>query len=90
MERIVAKNPDIIVCAFQPSEGMRVDEHTAGDRFRERQEWQPVNAVRTGRIYVASDDMFLRPTPRLRLALEKLAAWFHPDRLPKAQGRGQP
>ena len=90
MEQIVAKNPDIIVCAFQPGKGMWVEGNTAGDRFRERREWQQVNAVRNGRIHVANDDMFLRPTPRLRLALEMLAAWFHPGRFPKAPGRDQP
>lgn len=90
MEQIVAKNPDIIVCAFQPSEGMWVEDNTVGDRFRERREWQQINAVRNGRIHVASDDMFLRPTPRLQLALEMLAAWFHPDRFVNARRSDEP
>lgn len=85
LEQIVAKNPDVVVCAFHRYERRPADQEIIRARFSERKEWRQVAAVRNHRVYVVEPDVFLRPTPRLRKALKTLAACIHPDKFERAE-----
>ncbi len=89
LERIVAKNPDVIVCGFTHGTQAK-DDATALARFRSKPAWRRVKAVQSGRVYVVDVDPFMRPTPRLGQALRTLAECFHPSRFGKPKGRAKP
>lgn len=75
---LVATNPDVIIfmpCGFD-LERTRTEAMMLGDR----QEWQNLKAVHSGRVYITDgNSYFNRPGPRLVDSVEILAEILHPD-----------
>ena len=90
LEKIVAANPDVIVCGFSHRDKTPQDAKTALERFRSRKAWRRVAAVQNARVYVVEHDPFMRPTPRLGHALRVLAACLHPDKFNTDRGQREP
>ncbi len=75
---LVATNPDVIIfmpCGFD-LERTRTEAMMLGDR----QEWQNLKAVHSGRVYITDgNSYFNRPGPRLVDSVEILAEILHPE-----------
>ena len=81
-EAVIERNPDIIVRLSSRGGGYNkgdTTEHKAiRDEIMNRPELQNVNAVKTGRVYIAGGDMVFTGSPRHFAAIGYLAKWFHP------------
>ena len=75
MEEVVRLQPDYIVLT---ADHMKAEDATRGSDLRTRPMWRDLQAVRLGRVVVASDEMD-RPSPGLIGAIEQLAHDFHPE-----------
>jgi iron complex transport system substrate-binding protein len=71
-EEIIAKDPQVILLA-DGSQGV------TPDSVKARPGWAGISAVRTGRIVVLDEDVYLRPGPRSVDALEGLVRFLHPE-----------
>lgn len=75
---LVATNPDVIIfmpCGFD-LERTRTESRSLSDR----QEWQNLKAVNSGRVYITDgNSYFNRPGPRLVDSVEILAEILHPE-----------
>jgi iron complex transport system substrate-binding protein len=77
-EALVAKDPDVLFvspCGFDIA-------HTVTEMrwLRDKIEWDQLNAVQAGRVYVADGNQYFhRPGPRLMESLEILAEMLHPN-----------
>ena len=80
-EAVLGLDPEVVVAAWCG----------AGDRVpleklvRERK-WEPMSAVREGRVYCVSDELLNTPAPTLMRGLQALAAAIHPDSFPQPEG----
>jgi iron complex transport system substrate-binding protein len=75
MEEVVRLQPDYIVLT---ADHMKAEDATRGSDLRTRPLWRDLQAVRLGRVVVASAEMD-RPSPGLIGAIEQLAHDFHPE-----------
>ncbi len=74
-EQVVSANPEVIILA----------DGNAGVSpavVRSRQGWSRVAAVASNRIFAIDPDIAERPGPRIVDALEQVAHFLHPDRVP--------
>ncbi len=74
LEYLLAQDPEVIVDASMGSE--EADNGTFWSRFAD------LRAVRSGRVFVGADSRLLRAGPRVPEAVEMLARWLHPQRVP--------
>ena len=75
LEEVVRLQPDYIVLT---ADHLKAENATRGADLRTRPMWRDLQAVRLGRVVVASDEMD-RPSPGLIGAIEQLAHDFHPE-----------
>jgi ABC-type Fe3+-hydroxamate transport system substrate-binding protein len=75
MEEVVRLQPDYIVLS---PDHMKAEDSKQSSDLRRRPMWRDLQAVRLGRVVVASDEMD-RPSPGLIGAIEQLAHDFHPE-----------
>lgn len=71
LESVLKRDPEIIITNTR-------DKHTALN-FEEvtgKKEWQNINAVKNGRMYVIDADIVARPGPRIVDALEQFGEWI--------------
>ena len=78
---IAAQDPDVLVFAWCG----------AGDRVPlgrviEKRQWQPLRAVREGRVYCVPDEFLNTPAPNLIQGLRALAGVIHPEIFGSAPG----
>jgi iron complex transport system substrate-binding protein len=77
-ESFVAANPGIIIfmpCGFDLNRTRQEAKLLA-----QRPEWQQLNAVKTGRVYITDGNAYFnRPSPRLADSVEILAEILHPE-----------
>jgi iron complex transport system substrate-binding protein len=71
-EQILAKDPEVILLA-DGSQGV------TPEAVKTRPGWGNVSAVKSGRIVVLDEDVFLRPGPRSVDALELMLRYLHPE-----------
>lgn len=71
-EQILARDPEVILLA-DGSQGV------TPEAVKARPGWGNVSAVKTGRIVVLDEDVFLRSGPRSVDALEALLRYLHPE-----------
>ena len=71
-EQIIAKDPEVILLG-DGSQGV------TPESVKSRAGWAGVSAVKSGRIIVLDEDVFLRPGPRSVDALEALLRYLHPE-----------
>ncbi len=78
LENIVSRNPQVLLSTLREGQ----DPEQAVIRFLDRAKaltgWRDLDAVRNGRVVLIPEDWLVRPTPRLFLAIEALAAALHP------------
>jgi iron complex transport system substrate-binding protein len=75
---LVKSDPDIIFISPCGFDIKRTREET--HLLSEKQEWNSLKAVQTGRVFVADGNQYFnRPGPRLAESLEILAELLHPD-----------
>ncbi len=75
LEFLLSAAPEVIIDA-----SMEQDASAGRGRVLDRwRRYESLPAVRSGRVFAAGDDLFLRPGPRLGRAAEALARWIHPD-----------
>jgi iron complex transport system substrate-binding protein len=80
-DAVLALDPQVVVAAWCGA-GDRVPlEKIVGER-----NWQPMSAVRTGRVYCVSDELLNTPAPTLMRGLQALAAAIHPGSFPQPEG----
>lgn len=75
MEEVVRLQPDYIVLT---ADHLKAENATQGTDLRTRPMWRDLQAVKLGRVVVASDEM-TRPSPGLIAAIEQLGHEFHPE-----------
>ena len=75
MEEVVRLQPDYIVLT---ADHMKAEDPKQSSDLRTRPLWRNLQAVKLGRVVVASDEM-TRPSPGLIAAIEQLAREFHPE-----------
>ncbi|HJZ51030.1 MAG TPA: helical backbone metal receptor [Candidatus Acidoferrales bacterium] len=75
MEEVVRLQPDYIVLT---ADHLKAENATQGADLSTRPTWRDLQAVKLGRVVVASDEMD-RPSPGLIGAIEQLAHDFHPE-----------
>lgn len=69
---ILFENPDAIVLAYMDSQGEA--------NIKIRRGWENISAILTDKILVPADpNVYLRPGPRIKDALEELARFLHPE-----------
>ncbi len=85
VEGVVAMNPDVIVDLMISTESVTSEEHLNGKKqntINLTSDWKTlgnaVNAVKTGRIYVFTEDYATIPGPRTPIFMEKLMKTLHP------------
>jgi iron complex transport system substrate-binding protein len=79
-ESILAMDPEVVVAAWCGA-GDRVPlEKIVRDR-----KWQPMSAIREGRVYCISDELLNTPAPTLVRGLQALAAAIHPGSFPQPE-----
>ena len=71
-EQIIAKDPEVILLG-DGSQGV------TPESVKGRAGWGGISAVKSGRIVVLDEDVFLRPGPRSVDALEQLLRYLHPE-----------
>ena len=77
-ETLVATNPDVII--FMPCGFDLERTRTEAMQLKNRLEWQNLQAVQSGRVYVSDgNSYFNRPGPRLVDSVEILAEILHPE-----------
>ena len=76
VESMIERNPDVIL-DFHPG-ALMGESNNARELINP---WLdlPVNASREGRVYMITGDEFVRPGPRLILALKKIVYLIHPE-----------
>jgi iron complex transport system substrate-binding protein len=75
MEEVVRLQPDYIVLT---ADHLKAENATQGADLSTRPTWRDLQAVKLGRVVIASDEMD-RPSPGLIGAIEQLAHDFHPE-----------
>lgn len=75
MEEVVRLQPDYIVLT---ADHLKAENAMQGADLSTRPTWRDLQAVKLGRVVVASDEMD-RPSPGLIGAIEQLAREFHPE-----------
>ena len=73
-EQVQQFDPEVIVaawCGFCGKEDLGV--------IRNREGWQGITAIKTGRVHSLDDNYLNSPDPRLGEGAKRLAALFHPD-----------
>jgi iron complex transport system substrate-binding protein len=80
-ESILAIDPEVVVAAWCGT-GDRVPL----EKIVRRRKWQPMSAVREGRVYCISDELLNTPAPTLVRGLRALAAAIHPRSFPQPEG----
>jgi iron complex transport system substrate-binding protein len=71
-EQILARDPEVILLG-DGSQGV------TPEAVKGRAGWAGISAVKSGRIVVLDEDVFLRPGPRAVDALEQLVRYLHPE-----------
>ncbi len=82
-EAVAAADPDVVLAAWCGA-GNRVPL----ERIVEQRGWQPLRAVREGRVFSVRDEWLNTPAPTLLKGLHAIAAALHPDDFdpPKSPG----
>jgi iron complex transport system substrate-binding protein len=74
-QRVVAANPDYILAVWTG-----VPQHKVPlQKIVSRKSWASVPAMRNRRIFILSEGLYCRPSPRLIDGLEQLVGIVHPD-----------
>lgn len=66
-EWVVEKDPHVIIVS---TPGTR-------DRVMSRTAWQQISAIREKHVYEIDPDIFVRPTPRIIIAIRQIALWLN-------------
>lgn len=74
LEDVVRRDPQVIITPFKESYEQLVARRPPG--------WQGIAAVREGRVLLIDQNLISRPGPRIVEALEWIAHFLHPDRVP--------
>jgi len=75
METVLLRQPEVIVeCS-----GSMVGKDLTEEARQAWSRWPTLVAVRSGRVFVSTSDVLLRPGPRVLEALDELVRYFHPD-----------
>jgi len=73
LEQVLRSNPEVILITS-------MERGVAAERKKERwRQWNQLQAVKLGRIYILDSDLLDRPSPRLVDGLEALARAIHPE-----------
>lgn len=78
LEDVLSRVPDYILLAWV---GVKA-QHVKPDSVKQRPNWSQLQAVQQDRIRIMEEPLYCRPSPRLIVGLEKLAAFLHPDVFP--------
>jgi len=78
-EDVRSRNPEYILLAWV---GIR-QQLVKPELVLKRPQWEEINAVKSGRIYIMEEHLYCRPSLRLILGLKKLAHLLHPDFYPQ-------
>ncbi len=76
IEAIVAVAPDVVVCCVPADEADQARDYWL--------QWQDLPAARSGRVFVVTDDDWLRPSTRLAELAGELADMIHAEGRPSA------
>lgn len=78
-ENVISKNPDHICMVW-----VGVEPHKVKREFvLKRENSNDIKAVANGHVHVLEEALYCRPSPRLLIGLQQLAALLHPDQFPK-------
>jgi len=78
-EDVRSRNPEYILLAW-----VGIRQHLVKPELvLKRPQWEDINAVKSGRIYIMEEHLYCRPSLRLILGLKKLAHLLHPDFYPQ-------
>jgi len=72
MEKIILKNPDIIIVSSAKN-------RTSSSIKQAWGKWKDIAAVEKGNIHVINPDLVSRPAPRIVDGLETMARIIHPE-----------
>ena len=72
VEEVVRRSPDVLIAGDSSADALAALVGRAG--------WDTTPAVRQRRFVTLDDDLFMRPGPRLPLAVRSLSEALHPDR----------
>jgi iron complex transport system substrate-binding protein len=78
LEDVLSRVPDHILLAWVGVKAQQVKP----DSVKKRPGWSRLDAVQQGRIHVMEEPLYCRPSPRLIVGLQKLAAFLHPEVFP--------
>jgi len=76
IEEVISKEPEVIIATVHENPSSLLKE---SKNVRGWEKWKNLLAVKSGRIYVVSEDFYFRPGPRFILGLEKIAEILHPE-----------
>ncbi|WP_239617752.1 cobalamin-binding protein [Cohnella mopanensis] len=78
LEDVLNREPDYILLAWVGVKAQQVKPESV----KKRPGWSRLDAVQQERIHVMEEPLYCRPSPRLIVGLQKLAASLHPDVYP--------
>jgi iron complex transport system substrate-binding protein len=73
LERMVEKDPEVIVCPSGHINGAEQTPASALEQFRQSEAWAATTAVKRGAVLAIPDDLLTLPGPRLVDGLERMA-----------------
>lgn len=77
-EDVLSRAPDAILLAWVGVKAQQVKPESV----KKRPGWSQLEAVRQDRVHIMEEPLYCRPSPRLIVGLQKLAAFLHPDVYP--------
>ncbi|WP_372661530.1 cobalamin-binding protein [Cohnella sp.] len=79
LEDVLNRVPDYILLAWVGVKAQLVKPETV----KQRPGWSELQAVQQGRVHIMEEPLYCRPSPRLIVGLQKLAAFLHPGIFPE-------
>jgi iron complex transport system substrate-binding protein len=78
LEEVLSRVPDYILLAWVGVKAQQVKP----EAVKKRPGWSELEAVQQGRVHIMEEPLYCRPSPRLIMGLQKLAAFLHPEIYP--------
>lgn len=76
---VYKRNPDVVCMVWMGVKERKMDP----DHVRNREGWKNVKAVKHDQIHLLEEAFYCRPSPRLLVGLQKVAALLHPNVFPQ-------
>jgi iron complex transport system substrate-binding protein len=72
-EEVIGKNPEIVISLYGAMHYATLED------MKKRSGWNTISAIKSGKVYLLDENLFLRPGPRIVEGLKILGKALHPE-----------